>query len=280
MNTLALNMVLQDAENRLSLAGISDARSEARLLLELAGLPRHQQVTDPFRTLPEPIAGKFSIMLTRRLRREPFSHLRGVKEFWSREFIVTEHVLAPRPDSETLIEALRDHRPDRDATYAFLDFGTGSGCLLVTALAEYPLSHGLGLDLDPRALCCARENARRLGIGPRAAFVCGHWADALTGAYDVILANPPYVALRDRLPPEVALYEPSRALFGGRDGLDCYRALLPALGTLLKPRGLVFLEIGCDQAETVQTLAQRVGLRVRECRRDLAGRDRCLVLAP
>jgi release factor glutamine methyltransferase len=253
---------LAQAIDALAAAGIEDAMREARLL--------QRQAADET---------AFDAMIARRAAREPVSYILGRREFWSLDFAVTPACLDPRPDSETVVEAVLAKLPDRNRAWRILDLGTGSGCLLLALLSELPNATGVGLDVSPEALGVALGNAHRLGLGNRARFMERDWARGLDGEFDVIVANPPYIpsAEIETLAPEIARYEPRRALDGGKDGLDAYRAIIPNLGRALAPGGFAALEIGATQAERVGRLAREAGFAA-ECRPDLAGRDRCLIV--
>ena len=255
-------MNLAEAAKQLAAAGIDEAEREARLLQ---------------RYFPD--AAAFDAALARRAAREPMSYILGVREFWSLEFAVTRACLDPRPDSETLVEAVLEALPDRARGVRILDLGTGSGCLLLALLSELPNATGMGIDASAQALGVALGNAHRLGLGPRAQFAQRDWTQGLEGRYDVIVANPPYIptAEIDRLEPEVARYEPRAALDGGADGLAAYRAIVPALGRHLAEGGIAALEVGAGQAGLVGEMARSAGFDV-AIRRDLAGRERCLIL--
>lgn len=216
--------------------------------------------------------------LARREAREPLALILGRREFWSLEFAVSPATLIPRPESETLIEAalvaFAGQAPRR-----VLDLGTGTGCLLLAALTEFPTAYGIGIDRSPTAAALAARNARSLGLADRAGFVAGDWAAALTARFDLVLCNPPYISSGDleSLMPEVARYEPSTALDGGPDGFAAYRRLLPELPDLLAPGGVAILELGIGQAETVAGIARQEGLET-STRADLAGIDRAAIL--
>ncbi|MBH1993395.1 MAG: peptide chain release factor N(5)-glutamine methyltransferase [Sphingomonadaceae bacterium] len=216
----------------------------------------------------------FADLVERRLTGEPVAYIVGTRDFWTISLTVTPDVLIPRPDSETLIEAAVDHFADRGPA-TVLDLGTGSGALLLAALAQWPMARGLGIDASPGALAVARENADRLGMGDRADFRAGDWGDGVTGPFDLILINPPYIACDVALAGDV-LHEPDSALFAGPDGLDDYRRIAPDLPRLLASGGMAAIEIGYDQRHSVGALLTDAGLAV-SCRIDLAGHDRCLV---
>jgi release factor glutamine methyltransferase len=160
-----------------------------------------------------------------------------------------------------------------------LDLGTGTGCLLLSVLTEYPQASGIGIDLAPDAALLARRNAVANGLADRAGFLAGHWADAIQGRFDLVLSNPPYIPSADiaGLMPEVCRYEPSRALNGGADGLDAYRTILHTLPNVLHPNGWAVLELGIGQAKAVGELACRQGFAT-TVKADLSGIPRALVL--
>ena len=255
-------------------AGLETPRLDARLLLgRSTGLTREALLRDPDRRI-DPVP--FDALLTRRAHREPLALILGEQEFWSLVFTVTPATLIPRPDSETLIEAALEAMPDRSAVRRVLDLGTGSGCLLLAALSEFPDAWGLGVDRSAAAAAVATGNAAALGLSPRASFVVGDWGACLGAPFDLVLCNPPYIPRGEivGLMPEVARFEPLGALDGGDDGLAAYRAVLAVLPGLVAPGGIAVLELGIDQWEPVQALAGQAGV----LRRDLAGIPRALVL--
>lgn len=265
---------------RLREAGIESPRAEARLLLRhVTGLAPELLVRERDRVLAADERARLEALVARRAAREPMAYLLGEREFWSLPLHVRPGVLVPRPETETLVEAARDAFPDRERALRILDLGTGSGCILAALLHDYPNAFGIGVDRSAEALAVAAENLEALGLRRRAALVRGHWGAALAGSFELIVANPPYVASGElaALAPEVAHYEPREALDGGPDGLDAYRALLPDVARLLAAGGLGLLEIGAGQAEPLTALAAAAGFTV-AVRPDLAGIDRCLLL--
>lgn len=250
-------------------------RLDAELLMAHAlGIDRSALLVDPDRRVP---AG-FAALVERRAAHEPVAYITGTRGFWSIDLAVGAGALVPRADSETLIEAAVAHFAGRPPGRV-LDLGTGPGTLLLAALAEWPMATGLGIDASPVALGYARRNAAALAMEARAAFALGDWGTGVAERFDLVLANPPYVATSDDLPAEVRDYEPAAALFAGADGLDDYRRLAPQLARLIAPGGVAVIEVGADQAAAVTTLLARAGLRA-TTRRDLGGRDRCLVATP
>jgi release factor glutamine methyltransferase len=278
---MKVRAVVQAGASRLRAAGIEAARSEAWLLLaSAADRPRAALMVAAEEEVAPAIRSRLEGLIGRRAAREPIAYILGEKEFWSLRFEVSPAVLIPRPDSETLVEAALDHLLEQDAA-AVLDLGTGSGCLLLSVLSERPHVFGVGVDRSEAAVLLARRNARGLGLDGRSGFLVGDWGSALTGAFDLILCNPPYIAAAEmaRLARDVAGYEPRTALVAGTDGCAAYARLVPALPHLLRPGGLLCLEVGQGQAARAGALLAAAGLVVREVRRDLAGIERCLIAA-
>jgi release factor glutamine methyltransferase len=275
-----IGAVLAAAAARLTEAGIERPQAEARLLLEAAtGLSRVTVIGFPERTISHAELGVFERMLTRRCSHEPASRILGRREFWSMNFEVTPATLDPRPDSETLVSAVLAEIGDRSAGLSIIDFGTGTGCLLLAVLSELPNAEGLGVDISDEAIDAARRNANALGFGARARFIRDDWARSMSEPFDVVISNPPYIesGAINRLAPEVAHHDPHAALDGGADGLDAYRALLPQAKRLLKSGGLVALEIGQGQGPAIRNLARATGLSESGSASDLAGIERCLL---
>jgi len=270
------------AGQHLRAAAIDSPRLEARLLLSHAMSCRQEDLLrDPRAPVPPTAANHFAALLRGRLDRAPIAQLLGSQEFWSLTFAVSPATLVPRADSETLIEAVLAECPDRGVVRRVLDLGTGTGCLLLATLSEYPGAEGVGIDRSLAAALLARQNAAALGLDGRARFVVADWAAPLRTRFDLILSNPPYIE-RGAIPglmPEVARHEPMLALDGGADGLVAYRSILGELSGLLAPAGRAVLELGAGQRGAVQAIAHASGLRVVGCRADLGGVARALVLA-
>jgi release factor glutamine methyltransferase len=272
---------VQAAARRLDAAGLPNARLDARLLVAYAvGLDADALRLDPDRPLDAAARTRLDALLDRRARaREPVARILGHREFWSLSFALSSATLDPRPDSETVVEAVLRRIPDRQAPLRLLDLGTGTGCLLLALLSELPNATGIGIDIDPEAASIAAANAAALGLDTRARFIIGNWTEGLTGRFDWIVSNPPYIetGVIDALEPEVARHDPRMALDGGPDGLDAYREITRGLRGLLTLRGSVALEIGAGQQAAVSALLDRCGLTVEATDRDLAGRPRCVV---
>jgi release factor glutamine methyltransferase len=268
------------ARRRLEAAGIEAPVIDARLLLEAAtGASRTDILTDPYRPLSEDQSRTLDEYLGRRIAREPVSHILGRKGFWTVELKVTRDVLTPRPDTETLVNAVLKSLP-AEQPIRLLDLGAGSGAILLALLAERPLWSGVGVEISEPALEVARENAALLALQARATFVHGVWAEGLPDhAFDAVVSNPPYIPTADieDLEPEVSVHEPRLALDGGSDGLDAYRVLAPQVMRVLKPGGVFALEIGHDQGHAVEALMQQAKAGFCRVVSDLGERDRVVI---
>ena len=265
---------LRDATAALE-ASSDTARLDAEVLMAHAlGVSRSQLLV---RHMSEPVPVGFAAMLERRLTREPVAYITGHREFCGLDLAVTPDVLIPRGDSEVLVEAALAAQPGASRV---LDCGTGSGALLLAVLAALPGATGIGIDRSQAALRIALANAAALGIAG-ATFLERDWCEpgwaGDLGAFDLVLANPPYVEQGAALDPDVRDFEPEGALFAGPDGLDAYRALLPQVPELLRPGGMAFVEIGAHQGSAVSTIAAGCGMSA-ILHRDLAGRPRGLQL--
>jgi release factor glutamine methyltransferase len=274
--------IYQRAVTRLRAVGIESAQLDARVLLaHVLGVDAAQLITASDDPVGPEAQDRFEQAIARRAAREPVARVTGVKEFWSHEFALSPEALVPRPETETLIEAALLARPERDAHLRVLDLGVGSGVLLGAILLERPAAFGVGVDRSFDAVRTARGNLASLGVAHRAHFICGDWGISLGARFDLIFANPPYIARGDmeRLPIEVREHDPVRALDGGADGLDAYRAILADLGRLLAPGGIAVLELGDGQEQAVADLARDAQIEVNgpaHC--DLSGVPRALVL--
>jgi release factor glutamine methyltransferase len=278
MTGFVIARLLEDAARRLAATGIEAPLREARLLLgHAADLPAATIMAWPERAVAAEAAERFGQCVARRLDREPISRILGRREFWSLDFRVTPATLDPRPDTETLIEAVLRRTPDPSAPRRLLDLGTGTGCILLALLSELPSATGIGIDRSEAAARVAAANAGALGLGARAEIMVGDWTEALgSGGFDIVLSNPPYIPSAEipALDPEVSRHDPLLALDGGADGLDAYRRLLPEIGRLLKPGGLAAVEIGQGQADAVALLHEKAGLVSIERATDLGGIER------
>jgi len=266
---------------RLKASCIESAELEARTLVGAAlGLDLTGLVASATRRLGSAEADRLNDFTRRRLAGEPVARILGKKEFWGVSFKLSEATLVPRPDTETVVEqALEILRTSPISAVRIADIGTGSGAILLALLLELPQAFGIGTDLSEGALGIAQENASQLGLGGRAAFVACNYAAALSGGFDLIVSNPPYVRSADiaRLAVEVRVHDPLLALDGGTDGLEAYRTLIPEAAGLLKPGGALVVEAGRGQADDVGALMAAAGLMAPWApKTDLAGIPRAV----
>jgi release factor glutamine methyltransferase len=262
-------------------AGIASPDLDARVLfghalaLDHAGL-----ISAAARQLSAADVEQVESFMRRRLAGEPVARITGTREFWGLPFIVTPDVLVPRPETETVVEtALALIGPDRSASPRILDIATGSGAILLALLGALPNAQGTGTDIDLRALGVARRNAEHLGLADRAAFIVSDYGSALSGRFDLVVSNPPYIATSQiaALDREVRDHDPRHALDGGPDGLCAYRAIVADAMRLLAPGGCLVLEIGQGhESDVAQLLSEAELISVGEPRRDLAGIARVL----
>ena len=265
---------MANAAARLRAAGIPDPARDARILLAHAARVEASRVTliAPEDLSPE-IEERFEQLVALRAIRVPVSHLIGDREFYGRRFKVSGEVLDPRPETETLIEAALAEPFSR-----VLDLGVGSGCILVTLLAERQEARGIGVDISEAACLQASANAVLHRVQARASIQRSDWFAAVTGQFDLIVSNPPYIARAEweGLDEDVRRHEPRIALTDEGDGLGAYRRIADGLIGYLAPGGRILLEIGPTQAAAVQNLLAQAGLRDIGAIADLDGRDRVI----
>ena len=262
--------------------GLDTPDLDARLLTaHTLGLNHTELAAAVMRVLSCEEADRLVESGARRLQREPVARILGRKEFWSLTLQLTDAVLVPRPETETVVEAALnavETSGARSRPLRILDIGTGSGALLLALLSELPSAFGVGTDRAPAAVAVARANAEGLGLGNRSAFlVCDH-AAALAGPFDLVVANPPYIATADlaQLEPEVREHDPRLALDGGPDGLRSYRVITADARRLLAPHAHLIVEIGIGQSVAVTALLATAGLSPAPVIRDLAGASRAI----
>lgn len=266
-------------------AGIAEPAREARRVLKLAGVTPEAIIAHPERCLSRGQSETLGRILRRRLAGEPLSRIEGERDFYGRLFHLSRATLDPRPESEVLIGAALEVVGEegwRDQPPRILDVGTGSGCLLVTLLAELPLATGIGTDISAGALIAAEANARRHGVLARARFARRPSLEGAVEAVDLLVCNPPYIPAHHiaGLPPEVRDWDPRAALDGGSDGLQVYREIAVRLAGAV-PNGWALFEVAAGHAREVQAvLASSVGASMATKRSwpDLLGHTRCVAV--
>lgn len=270
---------IAEATSRLQAADVDDPRREARLLVGAALKKTPTQVfNDIDYEISEADADRIGSFVTRRVAGEPSAYILEEREFWSLPLKVSTGTLIPRPDSETLIELVLDDY-DGLGPQRILDLGTGTGCLLLALLSEYPDASGVGVDISPEAISVAIENAEQNNLSDRCQFLQGSWTDNIDEYFDLIVSNPPYIPKHDinNLEKSVRAYEPLGALDGGVDGLDMYRAIFSRLDRALSVNARVVVEIGISQAEDVARIAEKNGFNWLNSRKDISGIVRVLM---
>jgi release factor glutamine methyltransferase len=272
--------LLDRAAAALTQAGFDEPRRIARravgAVLEISPV---EMLSHPEQVVEDLQVNRVRQTLDRMVGREPLSRILGRRQFWGLEFALSADTLDPRPETETIIAAVLRRFPDRDKPLRLLDLGTGTGCILLALLSEFRNAVGFGVDLSAGAATTARRNAGSLGFADRAHFLVGDWGAAISGKFDAITANPPYIpdALLAGLPREVMVHDPNLALSGGKDGLQPYRSLAIDLGRLLRPKAFFFGEIGLGQERVVAAIIRASGLVIEAYENDLAGTARCVV---
>ena len=272
---LQIRTILEDATRRLEALSESP-RLDAELLLARAiDMPRSYLFAHPDEALDELAVGRFTHALERRLAGEPMAYITGSREFWSLELLVTPATLVPRPETELLVDfALREI--PRRAEWNILDLGTGSGAIAIAIAKERPLSRITATDISAAALDVARQNARQLEV-PNVEFLAGDWTEPVSGrSFRIIVSNPPYVRSNDAA-LDTLHREPRSALSAGEDGLDAIRVLARDCGALLEPGGVLLIEHGAEQRDSVADLLREHGWTDNTCHKDYAGLPRVTV---
>ena len=268
---------------QLKSAGNDEAELDARLLLAaVLDLDLTGMIAQAGRRLTSAEAALLAQYAQRRIAGEPVARILGEKEFWGLPLQLSSATLVPRPDTETVVELaleLLRARGNLDRPLRIADLGTGSGAILLALLSELPATQGFGTDISEHALRTAGANAARAGLSYRATFIACDYASGLSGAFDLIVSNPPYIRTADidGLATEVRDHDPLAALDGGADGLDAYRALIPQATGLLAPGGWLVVEAGQGQSGPIETFMTNAGLTPATApKADLAGIPRAV----
>ena len=284
MSGATLAEALAAARRRLSEAGIADAAQDARLLIAgLLKLSSTAFVVDGARPLDASEQAAIDAALARRAAREPVHRILGHRAFSRLDLVLSPETLEPRPDTEILVDTLVPYAQGlvADGGCRILDLGTGTGAICLALLDLVPGSTGVGADYSAGALETARRNADINGVADRFETVESDWFSAVTGVFDIIVSNPPYIvrSVVGMLDEDVRLYDPILALDGGEDGLDAYRAIAAGAGDHLRENGLVAYEIGYDQKDSVTAIMHEKGFVRIDAVQDLGGNDRVLVFS-
>ncbi len=274
--SITTDALLRLATERLGAAGIESPARDARLLMrEVLSVDGAGLIARMSDIVEDSAVQAFEQSIRRRAAREPVSHITGYREFWGRKFEVNRDVLDPRPETECLIAEALHRGPYRKV----LDLGTGSGCILLTLLAEWPDSKGMGVDQSDAALRVAKRNSAHLLLDQRCELLASNWYENVDGVFDLIVSNPPYIAEDEisALSPEVRLHEPEMALTPGGDGLSAYEAIAGKARRHLSPIGTLMVEIGPTQSHQVSAIFANAGLMVHAVIPDLDQRPRVII---
>lgn len=277
-----LQAFLEPFARRLEKAGIERAWREVRLLAAWASDCSYEDILLEQASFSPQAKERLETAVLQREQRKPLTKITQQAWFWNFPFKTTEDTLDPRPESELFISEILRLIPHRLIPLSTLDLGTGTGCLLLSCLAEYPNAHGIGVDISPAAIAVARANAQALervypGLEPRATFLQSNWTEGVKGTFDIVMCNPPYVEDSAQLEPEVC-FDPPQALFAGSDGLSAFRQLFPSLPHVVDPKTWILLEIGRGQLDSVRDIAHASGFGIDHVVEDLQGIPRILVL--
>lgn len=274
-----LKYVWKDAAIRLKKIGVKTSLLDSRLLLQhVLGITYEELLVSATRLVSDAENERYEELLSRRLKREPVSKILEYKDFWKYRFKTTSATLDPRPETETLIEAVLNDYKDHNRELKILDIGSGSGCLILTLLKEYPKASGMGVDISMEALKVAGENAQKLEVSDRVSFIKGNLFNGIAEKFDIIVSNPPYIKSNqiDYLAEEVRLFDPREALDGGEDGLNFYREIIANTETVMNNHAKVYLEIGKWQENDVTKIIRDKGFEIHEVRKDLLGIPRII----
>ncbi|WP_273720014.1 MULTISPECIES: peptide chain release factor N(5)-glutamine methyltransferase [unclassified Bartonella] len=283
MNAHTLNNVIRQTQEKLRTQGVSEANLEAKILVEwITNTNAADRILQPNFCLSFEQIAQLESAIQRRIAGEPVYRIIGVREFYGISFALSQETLEPRPDTETLVDLVLPFlkkQSEKSEKITLLDMGTGSGAIAIAILKQVPQSYAVAVDISENALKTATKNAKNANVINRFTPLLSDWFDSVTGQFDLIISNPPYIPEKDiqNLAKEVRLYDPLRALIGGKDGLTFYRKLSDKAANYLKAEGYVAVEIGCFQEKEVCDLFEKNGFKCLEIRKDLSGIPRALL---
>lgn len=276
-----LDEMMAHIRNRFAVAGVEDPAAEARIIVGgLLGLDRVDFITKGGEQLALDDETRIQEAAGRRVHGEPPYRILGRRSFYGLEFNLGKETLEPRPDTEILVDAVLDALKGReDEPLSILDLGTGTGAIVLALLSQLPNARGAGVDLSPAALVTAKGNAALNGLADRFAVRQSDWFENISGTYDVIVSNPPYISRKviPSLDREVRDFDPHLALDGGEDGLDAYRAIASMARPFLKENALVAVETGFDQRHAVEEIFRSRDFVLAKAWKDYGGNDRAQV---
>ena len=282
--------VLLNSSALLREKNIVNASLDARILMEfILDISHEELIKIKKNQIDEEQLEQYKKLVDRRCKKEPIAKIIGKKPFWKYDFYTNSHTLDPRPDSESLIELVLEYLSEdndmnrgvmvENKSTKILDIGTGTGCLLLSLIKEINNSTGIGVDISKEAIKIAEKNARELNIFDRVSFIESDLDERLSGEFDIIVSNPPYIPEDEisNLEDDVKLYDPMSALVGGKDGYDFYRKIASFVGEFLSRNGIVVFEIGIGQEDKIEAIMAQHGMYLHEKRRDISGIVRALM---
>lgn len=280
--TYSIEQTLNTGKSLLKTAGIESFDLDAKVLLSyVLGMESYELISHANTEVPLKLYHHYMKLIKRRANSEPIAQITKFKEFWSLPFKISKKTLIPRPDSETIIDAIKSEFKDKNFSYKILDMGTGSGCLLLSLLSEFKQAFGIGIDIQSGAVKTAKQNSKILSFDNRSIIIKQDWhkpkpnKKIISNKFHIIISNPPYITTNDMktLDKDVKKFEPQKALFGGRDGLDEYRAISQAIynWNILEKNGKIFLELGKGQENDVKKIFEAFGFKFEKYFKDLSG---------
>ncbi|WP_273722535.1 peptide chain release factor N(5)-glutamine methyltransferase [Bartonella sp. AU18XJBT] len=285
MSKYSFKNVIQQTREKLRTKGILEADLDAKILVEwITGINAAERISKPDMHLSSEHIIQIEQAVQRRIAGEPVYRIIEMREFYGISFTLSQETLEPRQDTETLIDLVLPFlkkQVENSRKTTFLDMGTGSGAIAIALLKQIPQSYAVAVDISEDALKTAKKNAKNAEVIHRFTPLLSDWFDSVTGPFDFIVSNPPYIPAKDikKLAKEVRLHDPLRALIGGEDGLDFYRKLAHEAANYLKENGYVAVEIGFSQENEVCNLFEKNGFQCLEMRKDLSGIPRALLFA-
>lgn len=281
-----LGTLYSQIKHTLKQGGINTPELDARALISYGlNIAPDMLILNPDIPVPMVHAQALDALIAKRLGGMPVSKIIGTREFYGLEFIVNEHVLDPRPDTEILIDAVLADFKNREgglnAPWQILDICTGSGCIAISLLKHLPNASAVATDISPDALFVARQNAQKHGLEGRITFIQTSFLDGINQPFDALVSNPPYIQsdVIPTLSPEVKNHDPILALDGGIDGLNPYREIFPQIRALLKTNAKAYFEMGYDQSQSLSLMAERCGLQQHDVLNDYAGNARVIIVS-
>jgi len=276
---MKIQAALKESNIFLMKNNIRNSQLDSEILMsEVIGKDRKYIILNSNKTLKKKEILKFKSLIEQRSKGKPIAYLTNKKFFWKYEFVVSDEILIPRPDTELIVDQVLKMTRNK-FKLKFLDIGIGSGCILLSILKEKPFFHGVGIDISKNCINISKKNAHNLKVENRVKFFKTDVDNFVEGKYDLIISNPPYIKKFDLkyLERDVVDFEPKQALDGGIDGVSEIRKVIKKSSELIKKNGKLILEIAFDQREKVKNILKQNGFYINKTLKDLANNDRCII---